>query len=145
MQEMLLEFHDWRRMKADDDNELVVLFLFSLMPADERQAGRQPDHNDCFWIEVKLSRFLAEQPGWKGLSRADKVKAMFQFALEQIQAAKRKLRQAALVWTSGGRLNHGPPWDLASIRFPKAPPVIVEAEEPQASRFLARKAAGLAG
>lgn len=142
--ELVLELHGWRKMRPDDDHELVVLFCFTLKPANWRQAGASLSHEDVFWTEVKLPRFLAEQPGWKKLSRDEKIKAMFQHAADQIQAARRKLREAALIWTPTSRLRNGPPWNLDAISFPKAPPIRFEAEEsPDSPRFRARQAAGL--
>ena len=146
-EELVLEFHRWRKMRPDDDNELIAIFCFSLMPAGWREAGEageRPSHEDVFWTEVKLAHRLAEAPGWQKISPTDKIKAMFQHAVEQIRAAGRKLRQAPMVWTPTSDLRNGPPWELRAIRFPKAPPVTFSREEPAESpRFLARKAAGL--
>lgn len=144
MEKLILEFHDWMALKPDDDNEVIALFNFSLMPEELRRSGKKPEHTDCFWTEVKLQRFLAEQPGWRALSKTDKIKAMFQYAVEQVREAGRKVRHLELFWTPTSRHRKGPVEDPKSIRFPKAPPVIIEKrDETTAPRFLARKAAGL--
>jgi hypothetical protein len=143
MRELLLEFHGWRTAKADDDSDLVALFLFSLMPAERRRGGAAPRHEDCFWTEVRLSRFLAEQPGWRSLSQEEKLKAMFQNAVESVKTAGRKLRQAPMFWTATSPLRDGPPWDLAKVEFPRMSPVSVDADAGREVRLAARKAAGL--
>ena len=144
MKRIILEFHNWRMMAPDDDNELVALFHFCLMPEELRKSGKKPEHTDCFWTEVPLQRFLVERPGWQKLAKGDKVKVMFRHAEEQIREAKRKLRQAPLFWTTKSKHRNGPAWDPATIQFPKAPAVVFDAEEETtAPRFAARKGAGL--
>ncbi|MBI4603212.1 MAG: hypothetical protein HY721_14750 [Planctomycetes bacterium] len=145
MARMVLEFHGWRETKPDDDNELKALFLFTLMTAAERQSGVKPDHTKAFWTEVRLSRDLASRGRWGTLSRDEKIKAMFRFAVERIQEAGRNLREAPMFWTTQSRLGEGPPWDLSGLEFPKPHAVAFEvaplAESPS---LQARKAAGMA-
>ena len=142
MDQLILELHGWMPLQPTDDHDTIAMFNFSLMPDELRKSGKRPEHTDCFWTEVKLDRFLAEQPGWKKLSQGDKVKAMFRYAQEQIQATGRKVRHLEIFWTPQSPRRDGPAYDLASIRFPKAPPVLVERETADAPRFLARKGAG---
>lgn len=144
MAKMVLEFHHWRKTKPDDDNELKVLFLFSLQPEGERQARVKLDHTKTFWTEVRLSRDLSKRGRWAPLPEEQKVKAMFQFAQERIVEAGRKLREAPMFWTPTGSLKDGPPWDLSRTPFPKAPPIVFETRpHSESSTLLARKAAGL--
>lgn len=144
MARMVLAFHNWRQTKPDDDNELKIIFLFSLRTEEEHKAGVKPDHNQTFWTEVRLSRDLVTRGGWAGLSKTDKIKAMFRFAQERIQEVGRKLREAPMFWTATGSLRQGPPWDVAKIQFPAAPAVTFEARSVESSSGLgARKAAGL--
>ena len=146
MSKMVLEFHDWRKMKADKDSELVAIFLFSLTTESDRQAGVQLDHDHAFWTEVHLSRDLTCRGRWPQLSKADKIKAMFRWAQEKIQQRGGKLRQAPMFWTATGPLAEGPPseWNLSSIKFPKAPPVVFEAQDDiRSSEQASREAAGL--
>jgi len=146
MARMVLEFHNWRMTKPDDENELKVLFLFSLQSEGERQSGLRPDHTKTFWTEVRFSRDLATRGRWATLSQDDKIKAMFRFAQEKIQESGRKLREAPMFWTATGALREGPPEDVSRVQFPKAPPVSFEPRAPESSSsLLARKAAGLAG
>jgi hypothetical protein len=141
---MVLELHDWREMRADDENDMVALFLFTLMPASERRSGVKPGAAHSFWTEARLSRDLAARGRWAGLSRKEKLKAMFRFAQESIREAGRKLRQAPMYWTPASPLGAGPPWDLAAVEFPKAPAFFFEPKPPEEHpSLLARKAAGL--
>lgn len=146
MSKMVLEFHNWRKTKPDDDNDPKILFLFSLRTEAERQAGSKLDHTKTFWTEVRLSRDLAKRGRWASLSEEDTRKAMFRFAQEKIQEFGRKLREAPMFWTPTSALREGPPWDLSKVQFPKAPPVVFEVQPgAEGSILLARKAAGLAG
>lgn len=144
MPQWILELHDWRQSKPDDDNEVMASFLFTLLTVAERESGVKPDHTKTFWTDVKLSRDLACRGRWAGLTNDQELKAMFQFAVEKIVEAGRKLREAPMFWTPMSPLKDGPPWDLGSIKFPRPDPVAFETvEDPAASRFQARKAAGL--
>ena len=144
MPQWILELHDWRQWKPDDDNEVIASFLFTLLSLAERESGVKPDHTKTFWTDVKLSRDLASRGRWAGLTEGQKLKAMFQFAVEKIVEAGRKLREAPMFWTPTSPLKDGPPWDLGSIQFPRPNPLAFETvEDPAAPRFQARKAAGL--
>ena len=143
MSRMVLEFHNWRESKPDDDYEIKALFLFTLMTESERQSGVKADHNRTFWTEARLSRDLAARGGWAALSRGDKIKAMFRFAQEKVQEAGRLLREAPMFWTPTSLLKDGPPWDVSTIQFPKAPPVIFDTPGEDTSSLESRKAAGL--
>ena len=144
MERMVLTFHDWRQMKSTDKSDPILLFLFSLVSEADHAAGIQPDHNQTFWTEVSLSRDLAGRGSWKTLSKGDTRKALFQFACESIEVAGRKLRQAPLFWRPGDRLEKGPPWDLSTVKFPKAHACVVEVPDTAiAERAGARKGAGL--
>ncbi len=146
MAKMVLEFHNWRKTKPDDDNEPKIIFLFSLQSEADKQSGVKLDHTKTFWTEVRLSRDLAKRGRWATLSDEDKLKAMFRFAQDKIQESGRKLREAPMFWSGSGSLNDGPPWDLSKVQFPKAPPIVFEVRSSVDSSFLqARKAAGLAG
>jgi hypothetical protein len=141
---LVLELHDWKDMGLDDESDIIALFLFTLMPVSERTSGVKPGAAHGFWTEVRLSRDLASRGRWAGLSKKDKLKAMFRFAQERIQEAGRKLRQAPMYWTPMSPLRDGPPWSLAEIAFPKAPPLVFEPRAPEESpSLLARKSAGL--
>ena len=145
MTRWILELHDWRQSRPDDGNEVIAIFLFTLLSMAERQSGVKPDHTKTFWTEVKLSRDLAGRGRWAGLAKDQKLKAMFQFAVERIVEAGRKLREAPMFWTPTSPLKDGPPWDLGSIQFPRPDPVIFEiTEDPASPRLQTRKAAGLA-
>ena len=142
---LVLELHDWKEMSPDDESDTIALYLFTLMPVSERSSGVRPGAAHSFWTEVRLSRDLASRGRWVGLSKKEKLKAMFRFAQERIQEAGRKLRQAPMYWTTTSPLRDGPPWDLAQVVFPKSPPAIFEPTPPEESpSLLARKAAGLA-
>jgi hypothetical protein len=144
MARMILELHDWLEEKPDDDDELIVLFLFTLMPAAAREARIKPGPDETFWTEARLARDLSSRGAWPGLSKRDKVKALFRFAQEKIVEAGRKLREAPLYWTPTSPFENGPPWSLDEIRFPKAPAVAFDAREPgESPSLLARKGAGL--
>ncbi|MCZ6792461.1 MAG: hypothetical protein O7J95_02470 [Planctomycetota bacterium] len=144
MEPQILEFHRWRQGRPDDENEFVVLFHFSLMPRSRREAGQRPEHSDCFWTEVSLQRLLAEKPGWKELSKDDRIKVMFRHAQESIQEARRKLRQAPIFWTATSKHRDGPAHDPKTIEFPATALLDVEPEDPaSALRYSARKGAGL--
>ena len=144
MPRMVLEFHDWRENKPDDENEIKALFLFTLLTAAEKAAGVKADHTKAFWTEVRLSRDLSSRGRWASLSKADKIKFMFRFAQERIQEGGRKLREAPMFWTATSPWSDGPPWDLNQIKFPKADPLTFEAQPLAESPYLAdRKAAGL--
>jgi hypothetical protein len=146
MARMVLELHNWRETKPDDDYEPKVMFLFTLLSESERQSLKKLDHTKTFWTEVRLSRDLAARGRWVGLSKQDKVKAMYRFAVERIQEAGRKLREAPMFWTAMSPLKDGPPWDLSTIQFPKATPIVFDTKAASESSSLqARKAAGLAG
>lgn len=144
MERLLLEFHGFRRLRSDDKYDPIVLLHFSLTPESRRAEGLAPRQEDHFWTEARLQRFLAEQPGWKSLSRDDKVKVLFRYAEDEIRAARRKLREVHLFWAPNSSLNGGPPVDPATIPFPKAPAVTIDPEDPASSRrFHARAGAGL--
>ena len=144
MEPQILEFHNWRMLPPDDDNELIALFHFSLMPEALRKSGRKPQHDDCFWTEVGLHRLIAEEPGWRKLGRKAKIKVMFRHAQEKIKEARRKLRQAPIFWTATSEHLDGPAYDPGEIRFPGAPPVRADWEDRESAiRFTARKGAGL--
>lgn len=146
MSKLVLEFHDWREMKADKDSEVVALFLFSLATENDRQAGVRLDQDHAFWTEVRLSRDLARRGRWPQLSKTEKIKAMFRWAQEKIRQRGRKLRQAPMFWTATGSLAEGPPsdWDLKTLKFPKAEPIVFEAaDDIRASEQASREAAGL--
>jgi len=139
--QLILELHDWRRTKPDDNNELVAIFLFSLTSLSNRQAGVRLDQEHTFWTEVKLSRDLASRGRWPQLSRKDKMKAMFRWAQERIKERGKKLRQAPMFWTATSELQDGPPWTLDSIRFPNAEPVVFETTEEMARSGLGSREA----
>lgn len=144
MGRMVLEFHDWQEQKPDDDNEVIALFLFSLLAEEDRRSGLRPNHNQTFWTEVRLSRDLASRGRWPQLSKNEKLQAMFRFAEERIQEAGRKLRQAPMFWTPESRLEAGPPWDISRVPFPRPSAVAFEVEPGAfAQRLESRKAAGL--
>lgn len=144
MARMVLEFHNWRKTKPDDDSELKAIYLFSLRTEAEKQSGVKADHTKTFWTEVRLSRDLSARGRWAGLSPEDKYKAMFRFAQEKIQEVGRKLREAPMFWTTSSPLRDGPPWDLSRVTFPAPSAVAFEARSPeQSSALQARKAAGL--
>jgi hypothetical protein len=144
MERMVLTFHAWRRAKPTEDSEVVVNFLFSLLGEADHRAGVTPSHKQTFWTEVSLARDLAARGNWKTLSRAQKVKAMFQFAVESIQRSGRKLREAPLFWRPQSELEKGPPWDLTRGQFPKRHTITFEVEEGAlAGRLKARESAGL--
>jgi hypothetical protein len=143
MSRMVLEFHNWRESKPDDKYEIKALFLFTLMTEAERQSGVKADHNKTFWTEARISRDLAARGSWINLSRREKIKAMFRFAQERVQEAGRSLREAPMFWTPTGSLKDGPPWDVSSIQFPKAPPVLFELPSAADPGLESRKAAGL--
>jgi len=141
---MILELHDWRKVRPDDDNDLIALFLFSLTTESSRQAGIQLDQEHTFWTEVHLSRDLVARGRWSSLSSRDKIKAMFRWAQEKILERGCKLRQAPMFWTATSPLASGPPWEVASIEFPNAPPVVFETTDEMATSGLgARDGAGL--
>jgi len=143
MGRMVLQSHNWRESKPDDNHELKVLFLFTLTSEAEQQSGVKPDARRTFWTEVRLSRDLATRGRWAVLSKAERIKAMFRYAQEQIRDAGRKVREVPLFWTPASRLGDGPPWDLTTIEFPKAPPYIFEKTQDSDPSLEARKAAGL--
>ena len=146
MSKLVLEFHDWREMKADKASELVAIFLFSLTTENDRQAGVRLDRNHAFWTEVLLSRDLAGRGRWPQLSKTDKIRAMFQWAQEKIRQRGQKLRQAPMFWTATSPLAEGPPsdWNLGALKFPKADPIVFEpTDEIRASVAASREAAGL--
>ena len=143
MSRMVLEFHNWRKSKPDDDHEIKALFLFTLMTEAERESGVKADHNRTFWTEARLARDLAARGRWGDLSRQEKIKAMFRFSQERIQEVGRMLREAPMFWTPTSPLKDGPPWDVSSIQFPQAPPVIFEPPSAADPSLEARKAAGL--
>ncbi len=132
MSKLVLEFHDWRELRADDENERAALFLFSLASESSRKAGIRLDQEHTFWTEVKLRRDLAARGSWPQLSKQDTLKAMFRWAQERILARGTKLRQAPMFWTATSPLASGPPWDLSSVQFPKAPPVTFEVTQEMA-------------
>jgi hypothetical protein len=145
MTQWILELHDWRKSKPDDDYEVIACFLFTLLSMSELQSGVKPDHTKTFWTEVKLSRDLARRGRWASLMKDQKLKAMYQFAVEKIVEAGRKLREAPMFWTPTSPLKDGPPWDLESIKFPRPDPVVFEiVADPASPKFQTRKAAGLA-
>jgi hypothetical protein len=144
MARLILEFHDWMEEKPDDDDALVVLFLFTLGPAAAREAGVKSGPEHTFWTEARLSRDLSSRGRWPSLSKRDKVKALFRFAQEKIVEAGRKLREAPLYWTPTSPFEEGPPWKLDEIEFPKARPLVFETKAPgESPSLLARKGAGL--
>ena len=146
MSKLVLEFHDWREMKADKDSELVATFLFSLTTENDRQAGVRLDRNHAFWTEVCLSRDLAGRGRWPQLSKTDRIRAMFKWAQEKIRQRGHKLRQAPMFWIATSPLADGPPsdWNLSALKFPKADPVVFETtDELHASAAASREAAGL--
>ncbi len=146
MARMVLEFHNWRESKPDDDHELKIWFLFSLLSEVERQSGVRPDHTKTFWTEVRLARDLASRGRWASLSKEEKIKAMFRLAQERILQAGRKLREAPMFWTAMSPLKDGPPWDLSQVQFPKGTPLVFDTRSLDESPSLhARKAAGLVG
>jgi hypothetical protein len=142
---MVLEFHDWREEKPTDEHELIALFLFTLRPAADLEAGIRPDRSQAFWTETRLSRDLAARGRWPSLAKKDKLKAMFRFAVEAVvEAGGRKLREAPMFWTPQSPLAGGPPWKIEDIAFPEAKPVAFEARVPEENTsLLARKGAGL--
>jgi hypothetical protein len=143
-QRLVLQFHGWQELRPTDESEIVALFLFSLMPAADRERGLKPTRLQTFWTEASLSRDLAARGRWPSLSKADKLKAMFRFAQERIQEAGRKLRQAPMYWTPRSPLEAGPPWDLARVPFPRPSAMVFEIEPAAlAPRLESRKAAGL--
>ena len=144
MSRMVLEFHNWQESKADDNYEIKALFLFTLMTEAERQSGVKADHNKTFWTEARISRDLTARGSWANLSRRDKIKAMFRFSQERIAEAGRRLREAPMFWTPTSSLKDGPPWDVSSIQFPKAPPVLFERPGAAGPSLKSRRAAGLA-
>ena len=74
----------------------------------------------------------------------DRYKAMFRWAQERIKERGKKLRQAPMFWTATSELNDGPPWDLNTVRFPNAEPLVFETTESMAVSGLgSREAAGL--
>ena len=140
---MLLEFHKWRTMKSDDEHDPVALFLFSLTPAERRRSGGVPTHEECFWTEVHFSRFLGQQPIWREMSRDEKIRAMFGYAVCQIRKARRKLRQAPMFWAPTGDLAGGPPAEITDVSFPKMEPISIDVgDKEDAPRFLTRVGAG---
>ncbi len=143
MSQLVLEYHKWRKMKCDDEHELAAMYLFSLLPRDDYETGRRPTHNECFWTEVSLSLHLAESEGWKGLSKRDKYRAMFQHAVDGIRTAGRMLRQAPLFWTCANGLDKGPACDLSQVQFPKPKmsPILIDAQD-QSLTHSARAGAG---
>ncbi|HVR75552.1 MAG TPA: hypothetical protein VMT52_14545 [Planctomycetota bacterium] len=144
MSRMVLEFHGYRENKPSDEHEIIALFLFTLRSAADCRSGLKADHTKTFWTEVGLSRDLASRGKWAQLSREDKLKAMFRYAQEKIVESGRKLRQVPMFWTTSSPLRDGPPWDLAGIQFPKAPPVELERPTPAENPYLEdRRAAGL--
>ena len=142
MKKLVLEFHKWRKMKPEEDQDIAAMFLFSLLPLESYEAGKRPSHNECFWTECSLSSHLASQAGWQKLSKDDKTRALFQNAVESIRAGHRMLRQAPLFWTPSNGLEKGP-GDLSKVAFPKMPPTVLEGEAAESPRFGARAGAGL--
>ena len=143
MSELVLEFHNWRRMKSDDDRDPIALFHFSLLPADRFDRGERPTHEECFWCESGLSRDLAERDGWKDLNREQKIRILFHHAVESIQNGKRMLRQAPLVWRPGTGLEKGPRVAPSSIPFPRMLPMRIDAATDSATLCATRAGAGL--
>ena len=144
MERLVLEFHDWKELKPNDDSEIVALLLFTLQPESQRKAGRKRDHNDAFWVETTLSRDLARRGRWAQLAKSEKLKAMFHFAQQRIIIAGRKVREAPMFWTTQSDLRDGPPDSYASSKFP-APNAIVfsPGDELAVASAHSREAAGL--
>ena len=149
MAKLILEHHHTRRLRPDDDNALILLFQFSLRASGEGASGEAASGEavssprDVFWTEARLQEFLASKPGWASVSAEDREKVLFRFVQEQIAAAGRKLRQCRLSWSPGSPHASGPAESPASIQYPDAPPVTVDTENREASRFGARAGAGL--
>ena len=146
MSKLVLELHDWRALKPDKENELIAIFLFSLSSEIDRQAGIRLDQHHAFWTEVRLSRDLAGRGRWTQLTKQEKIRAMFRWAQEKIKQRGHKLREAPMFWTATGPLADGPPpeWNLNSVKFPNAEPVVFEAMEGiRLSEAASREAAGL--
>jgi len=141
MAKLVLELHDWHRIKPDEGGDLIAEFLFTLVPAAERERGMKPSPSRVFWTRVRISSDLASRGRWSTLSRDEKTKAMYRFAVDRITATGRMLRETPMFWRPGSPLTEGPPWDVSTIAFPKPRPIVFEgpAEEPD----VARKAAGL--
>jgi hypothetical protein len=144
MNRWTLTFHGHRQLKATDKSAAILWLLFSLVSEKDGKTGARLGQDHIFWTEVTLSRDLAERPGWKELSDEDVRKAMFRAAQESIQEVGRKLRQTPLFWTPQSPLAGGPPWDLASVRFPAPHAITFEiADDGSASGQGAREGAGL--
>ena len=143
MNEMVLEFHNWRRMKSDDARDPIALFHFSLLPADRYDRGERPTHEECFWCEAGLSRDLGERDGWKDLNREQKIRILFHHAVESIKSGQRMLRQAPLVWRPGTGLEKGPLVSPSSIPFPEMPPLRIDVSTGPRTIGTARAGAGL--
>jgi hypothetical protein len=142
MKRMTLKFHDHRKLKPSDENEMTLLLLFSLTSEGEQRPG----NDELFWTEASLSGDLAARGRWSGLPVAEKQKALFRHTVEAIQAAGRKLRQTRLCWFAGNptSLEDGPPWNLAEVQFPKPHAIPFELEEEALAAPLgAREGAGL--
>jgi hypothetical protein len=145
MAQLSLELKAWKILKPDDGNALRVAFRFSLRPA-EAAPHAPARRGQTFWTEVRLSRDLAECPGWREIDRESTIKAMYLFAVDRIVEAGRPVREAPLVWRAGARNAFAPPSYLDRVPFLPAAPVIFEragSEGLADSATLARKAAGL--
>jgi hypothetical protein len=146
MSQMVLEFHGWRNTKPDDDNELKVLFLFSLQTEAERLSGGKLDHTKTFWTEARLSRDLAARGRWAALSKAERIKALYVITWQKIQEAGRKLREVPVFWTATSPLRDGPVGDeYASVSLKPEVMIFDAPVAPSNSVLETRKAAGLAG
>jgi len=143
MTELVLEFHDWRRLKSDDLRDPIALFHFSLLAAGAFDRGERPTHEQSFWCEAGLSRDLAERGAWRDLNRDQKVRVLFQHAVESIRGAGRILRQAPLFWRPGTGIEKGPAVSPASVPFPKMQPLRFAVESSASTFTGARAGAGL--
>jgi len=129
MSRLVLQFHNWRRTRSDDDWDPIALFHFSLLPEDRYLRGEQPTNEECFWCEASLSRDLAEREGWKHFNRDQKIRILFDHAIESIKSAGRMLRAAPLFWRPGTTLHKEPHRQPSAIAFPNMPPQVIEVGE----------------
>ena len=82
----ILQLHrhkkQYRGHSGVSEKDFIADFLFSVRPA-EAGAGEVT----TFWCEVQLKRELAERGSWKDLSKNDRFKALYCFAVDAITKA----------------------------------------------------------
>lgn len=123
----ILQLHKYKKQyrghSGTTEKDFIADFHFTLREAD----GSSPPIT--FWSEVNLRSNLATRDGWKDLSKDDRFKALYSFAIEAIQkSGGRPIRHMTLGWIPSSSFAEGPSWDLSKVNLKNPAPVEIEGE-----------------